>query len=137
MRHQDPRTTTELYGHLASHYLKREIERLSFGPPPGESAMSPPHVPQETRISLVAGGAKEPPIPAGTRADAPSAAPFSTRCYPAPKRAAHRRPVAEPLERIRADLRWSGRQDSNLRHSAPKPMTPPSQVVRTVRKQRR
>ena len=33
MRHQDPRTTTELYGHLAAHYLKREVERLTFGPP--------------------------------------------------------------------------------------------------------
>jgi len=34
MRHQDPRTTTEFYGQGAPHYLKKEIERLSFGPPP-------------------------------------------------------------------------------------------------------
>ena len=29
-------------------------------------------------------------------------------------------PDAEPLERIRAHLRWSGREDLNLRHPAPK-----------------
>ena len=63
MRHQDPRTTTEFYGHLAGHYLKREMERLSFGPPPGEVPTSQPHLPQEPRISLVAGGAPEPPLP--------------------------------------------------------------------------
>jgi hypothetical protein len=33
MRHQDPRLTTEVYGHLSTNYLKKEIERLSFGPP--------------------------------------------------------------------------------------------------------
>jgi hypothetical protein len=54
MRHQDPRTTTEFYGHLASHYLKKEMERLSFGPPPGEAATSPPQPAPEPRISLVA-----------------------------------------------------------------------------------
>ena len=32
MRHQDPRLTTEVYGHLSTNYLKKEIERLSFGP---------------------------------------------------------------------------------------------------------
>ncbi len=40
--------------------------------------------------------------------------------YPPLEQSAHRRPGAEPLERIRADLRWSGREDSNLRHPAPK-----------------
>lgn len=30
MRLQAPRTTTEFYGHPASHYFKKEIERLSF-----------------------------------------------------------------------------------------------------------
>lgn len=38
-----------------------------------------------------------------------------------------RPPAAEPLESIRADLKWSGRQDSDLRHSAPKTMTRPYQ----------
>ena len=32
MRHQDPRITTEVYGHLQTTYLKTQIERLSFGP---------------------------------------------------------------------------------------------------------
>jgi hypothetical protein len=64
MRHQDPRTTTEFYGHLAAHYLKREIERLNFGPPAApataaQTAASPPQLPQETRSLHVAGGAPE------------------------------------------------------------------------------
>jgi hypothetical protein len=36
MRHQDPRITTEVYGHLSGHYLKKEMERLSFGAAPPE-----------------------------------------------------------------------------------------------------
>jgi excisionase family DNA binding protein len=82
MRHQDPRTTTEFYGHLAGNYLKKEIERLSFGPAPAEAPTSPPHAAEEPRLSLVAGGAPEPPLPADTRADARSAAPFVTRLLP-------------------------------------------------------
>jgi hypothetical protein len=31
MRHQDPRITTEVYGHLQTTYLKSQIERLSSG----------------------------------------------------------------------------------------------------------
>ncbi len=49
MRHQDPRLTTEVYGHLAPDYLKKEIERLSFGPPPADDAKG----------LLPAGGASE------------------------------------------------------------------------------
>jgi Phage integrase family len=86
MRHQDPRTTTEFYGHLAAHYLKKEIERLSFGPAPAEAATSPPHSAQEPLLSLVAGGAQEPPPPAHTRADARRAAPFVTRLLPNPEK---------------------------------------------------
>jgi hypothetical protein len=41
-------------------------------------------------------------------------------CYPTPLWPTHRRRDAEPLERIHADLLWSGREDSNLRHPAPK-----------------
>jgi integrase len=41
MRHQDPRTTTEFYGHLAARYLKREVERLSFGTPLGVESIDP------------------------------------------------------------------------------------------------
>jgi integrase len=45
MRHKDPRITSETYLHLDPSYLRREIDRLSFGPPaemadttPAESA---------------------------------------------------------------------------------------------------
>jgi hypothetical protein len=69
MRHQDPRLTTEVYGHLSTNDLKKEIERLSFGPPAAD----------ETKSLLLAGGASEPPRPADTRADTRSAAPFTTR----------------------------------------------------------
>ena len=30
LRHQDPRITTEVYGHLAPDYLRAEIDRLRF-----------------------------------------------------------------------------------------------------------
>ena len=66
--------------------LKKEIERLSFGPAPAEAAASPPHAAEEPRLSLVAGGAPEPPLPADTRADARSAAPFVTRLLPNPRK---------------------------------------------------
>ncbi len=33
MRHKDPRITSETYLHLDPSYLRREIDRLSFGPP--------------------------------------------------------------------------------------------------------
>ena len=33
LRHTDPRTTTEVYGHLVPEYLRKEIDRLSFGAP--------------------------------------------------------------------------------------------------------
>ena len=33
MRHSDPRTTTEVYGHLAPGYLRSEIDRLQLVPP--------------------------------------------------------------------------------------------------------
>jgi integrase len=42
MRHQDPRLTTEVYGHLSTNYLKKEIERLSFDPPAAEETKSLP-----------------------------------------------------------------------------------------------
>ncbi len=74
MRHTDPRLTTEVYGHLSTNYLKKEIQRLSFGPPPAD----------ERGSLLVAGGASESPRPAETRADERSAAPFTTRLLPEP-----------------------------------------------------
>jgi hypothetical protein len=76
---------------------------------------------EEPRLSLVAGG--------GTAERPASCQHARTRAlrlhllpgyYPPPEMPIHPRPAAEPLERIRADLRWSGREDSNLRHPAPK-----------------
>jgi integrase len=105
MRHQDPRMTTEFYGHLAAHYLKHEIERLSFGAPAAlpvfpaptpiapRAATSPPHVPQEPRSLHLAGGAPESPLPADTRLPARKAAPFTTRLLPGVGKA-HAAPIA-------------------------------------------
>jgi excisionase family DNA binding protein len=42
LRHSDPRITTEVYGHLAPGYLRSEIDRLSFGPPPPGTQPDPP-----------------------------------------------------------------------------------------------
>jgi integrase len=42
LRHSDPRITTEVYGHLAPGYLRNEIDRLSFGPPPPGTEPDPP-----------------------------------------------------------------------------------------------
>ena len=89
MRHQDPRMTTEFYGHLAAHYLKREVERLHFGPPADASApatqaaTSPPQVPQEPQSLLAAVGDPESPLTAAlARDDARKATPFTTRLLP-------------------------------------------------------
>ena len=76
MRHQDPRLTTEVYGHLSPGYLKKEIERLSFGPAPAEDAGT------ESQVS--ASGAKESPLLAVTRDEAHLAAPFTTHLLPNP-----------------------------------------------------
>jgi|SRR5215831_11301592 len=61
------------------NYLEKEIARLSFGAPLAGAGTTPPQPAQEPRLSLVAGGAQEPPLPAG----------------------AHRRRRVQPLERIR------------------------------------
>ena len=55
MRHQDPRTTTEFYGHLATSYLKTEVDRLSFGPPPSDPG--PAELSHEQQSLRAAGGA--------------------------------------------------------------------------------
>ncbi len=90
MRHQDPRITTEVYGHLQTTYLKGQIERLSFGPEPADLSGG-------GRPSREAG---EPPEPARggwrfgaaatRRQRAPTlrlAAPFATRLLPDPEKA--------------------------------------------------
>src|SRR4051794_22834524 len=85
MRHQDPRMTTEFYGHLAAHSPKRGVEPLPSAPPvsePGattEDPTSPPDVPQEPQSSPAAGGDPESPLPADTSVPAQKAAPFTTR----------------------------------------------------------
>ncbi len=69
MRHQDPRLTTEVYAHLATHYLKKEIDRLSFGPPvavPADASLN---------SSEAAGAEEASAMGAGT-------APFTTRLLP-------------------------------------------------------
>jgi hypothetical protein len=71
MRHQDPRITTEVYGHLAPGYLKKEISRLRFEPVPAEqgatvirmtaAATSGSPTGSDQPVHLSAGGASEPP----------------------------------------------------------------------------
>jgi len=41
LRHSDPRITTEVYGHLAPDYLRREIDLLTFQKPANDAAVSP------------------------------------------------------------------------------------------------
>jgi excisionase family DNA binding protein len=108
MRHQDPRITTEVYGHLAADYLKREVERLHFGPPaaPSQDATSPPQLAQEPRTHVAAGGAPESPLPAANaRAGAP-AAPLVTRLLPTHQkgRSAPIRPRTDGKDRRRLSL---------------------------------
>jgi hypothetical protein len=103
MRHQDPRLRTEVYGHLSTNYLRKEIARLSFGPAPSDDAKG----------LHSAGGTSEPPLPAGTRVKerpaAPSSTGFTTRL------------LRDPLLRTFAKLSLSGREDLNLRPFGPEP----------------
>jgi hypothetical protein len=90
MRHQDPRITTEVYGHLSGRYLKKEMERLSFGaapPEPGDGVASPTESTTEHRTLHAVGGAQEPPLPTATRVETRSAAPFTTHLLPDPQKA--------------------------------------------------
>ena len=121
MRHQDPRITTEVYGHLAPSYLKKEIDRLSFGPAAGGR--------RRQRPASRRRGAAEPPLPGGRRLGAAAArrlTPPRLRLlpgyYPTP-RIAHRHPrrdagIAATGSR---GLKLSGREDLNLRPFGPEP----------------
>jgi hypothetical protein len=82
MRHQDPRITTEVYGHLQTTYLAGKIERLSFGPEPADLSGGgrPSRTADEQQSRLAAGGASEPPSPADS-ATLRLAAPFTTRLH--------------------------------------------------------
>jgi hypothetical protein len=41
LRHSDPRITTEVYGHLAPEYLRREIDLLAFRPTANDTGAAP------------------------------------------------------------------------------------------------
>jgi integrase len=113
MRHQDPRLTTEVYGHLSTNYLRKAIERLSFGPPPAEGSKG----------QIEAGSAPEPPLPAETRADEHRAAPFTTRLLPEPPEGPR-----EPFRRPTAGKRFRG-----LRVVGARGFEPPTFRSRTER----
>jgi integrase len=99
MRHQDRRTTTEFYGHLATSYLQTEVDRLSFGPPPSDPNAAERS--SEQQSLRAAGGAMEPPLPAASHTDA---APFVTRLLPegenASKASLRRRPFGKDRRRL-------------------------------------
>jgi hypothetical protein len=110
MRHQDPRITTEVYGHLQTTYLKSRIERLSFGPEPADLSGGgrPSQTADEEQSRLAGGGDSESPLPADTRATLRLAAPFVTHLVPTPQSPTHRRSVAEELARTLAELSCRG-----------------------------
>jgi len=128
MRHQDPRITTEVYGHLAPGYLQKEINRLRFEPAPAgqgatvipisAAATSSDALGSDQPVHASAGGAWEPPRPADRSTDA---APFATRLLPK-----HPKAHAPPTRRLgiskgRRGLKLSGREDLNLRPFGPEP----------------
>ena len=118
MRHQDPRITTEVYGHLAPGYLTEGDQ-----PPPVRadaadqsatvipiSAAATASGPSGTDepVHASAGGASEPPLPA----DAAPAAPRGSVCYPVatqpPDRPCTLDATRRNLERIVAELSCRG-----------------------------
>jgi integrase len=108
MRHTDPRITTEFYGHLAPGYLRNAIDRLSFNPSP------PQRLPQAATAAMATTtAAHEPPENAHVplfAAPVLHAREHRTKGSPA---------ESEKAPRFRC-LKRSGREDSNLRHPAPK-----------------
>jgi hypothetical protein len=70
--------TTDFYGHLGTTYLKKQMEHLSFGPATADTSGASDEAGQGQRRLLAVGGAWEPPLPAVTRDEARSAAPFVT-----------------------------------------------------------
>jgi len=84
MRHQDPRITTEVYGHLQTTYLRSQIERLRFGPEPADLSGGgrPSRDADRQQSRLAARGASEPPSPADTSGPLRLAAPFTTHLLP-------------------------------------------------------
>ena len=123
MRHQDPRITTEVYGHLQTSYLRSQVERLRFGPEPADRS-------GRTSIPAAAGRAARPARGGWRsgaavtcrqqRATAPRGSvyyPFTTR----PRKAhvpSSRRGTAGKRSR---GVELSGREDLNLRPFGPEP----------------
>jgi len=96
MRHSDPRITTEVYGHLAPDYLRAEVDRLVFSPPS----------PNARQLGAGAPAAAEAPFAAPLLQDPAEGAILAD---------GESAKVAES-----EDKKGSGREDSNLRHPAPK-----------------
>ena len=129
MRHQDPRITTEVYGHLAPGYLKKEIDRLRFEPvstdqgatviPISAAATGRGPSGSDQPVHFSAGGASEPPLPATDLQTV--AAPFSTRFLPNPTIARSPSTRRPGISKHRRGLTLSGREDLNLRPFGPEP----------------
>jgi integrase len=103
LRHSDIRTTTDVYSHLAPDYLRAEINKLSFRPKPQPEALS-------LALSRSGRGDQRGPEPDGfTSPVLQSEKPEGSAVLPPSES------VNESVELLR-----SGREDSNLRHSAPK-----------------
>jgi hypothetical protein len=96
LRHSDIRTTTDVYSHLAPDYLRAEINKLSFRPKKSPD----PHPNPLPRTGEGTG--------------------FTTPVLRTEKVGGSA--VLPPVESANdvSDLLQSGREDSNLRHSAPK-----------------
>jgi len=106
MRHQDPRITTEVYGHLQTAYLKTQIERLSFGPEPADLSGGgrPSQAADEQPSRLTTGGASEPPLPPTRVRHCALRLRLVPIWYPPARSPTHRTPGEEGLERILAGL---------------------------------
>ncbi len=111
MRHTDPRITTEFYGHLAPGYLRGAIDRLAFESPPA---------PAEKASRAAAGDSGDSPDDPIPLPDPIPLHPFAAPVLQ-PVESPDDEPPRDPRKpgRLRAISR-SGREDLNLRHSAPK-----------------
>ncbi len=120
IHHQDPRITTEVYGHLAQGYLKKEIDRLRFEPAP--AAQDATVIPisaavtssdpsgSDQPVHLSAGGASEPPLPADLHT---VAAPLLPGFYPSPRSPMHPRRDASESAKDDAELSCRGERDAD------------------------
>jgi len=102
LRHSDPRITTEVYGHLAPDYLRREIDLLSFGMPANDSGVtSTPDKKSTHRGPLVVQRPVDAPISPIQHTQNPPRIPGSSSCAPRGNRTPNprlRRPMLYPIE---------------------------------------